>query len=78
MADDAQPFRFGQEKLFKNMVKNVLVIECTTSYNWYKIFDGATLTNGEQIKIEQASWQEINCTGYYDSGLIVEMRPGIC
>ena len=44
------------------MVKNVLVIECTTTYNWYKIFDGATLTNGEQIKIEQATWQEINCT----------------
>ena len=59
------------------MVKNVLVIECTTTYNWYKIFDGATLTNGEQIKVEQASWQEINCTGYFDSGLIVEMRPGM-
>lgn len=63
--------------LAENMVKNVLVIECTTTYNWYKIFDGATLTNGEQIKIEQATWQEINCTGYFDSGLIVEMRPGL-
>ena len=59
------------------MVKNVLVIECTTTYNWYKIFENAKLTHGEEIKVEQASWQEINCTGYFDSGLIVEMRPGL-
>ena len=56
------------------MVKNVLVVECTTHYNWYKIFDGAKLTNGEEIRIEQASWQEFNCTAYFDSGLIVELQ----
>ena len=56
------------------MVKNILVVECVTTYNWYKVFDGATLTSGEKIRVEQASWQEISMTGYYDSGLIVEMQ----
>lgn len=56
------------------MVKNLLIIECTSTYNWYKVFDGATLTSGEELRIEQASWQEFSCTGYYDSGLIVELQ----
>ena len=60
------------------MVKNLLVIECTSSYNWYKVFDGATLTSGEKLRVEQASWQEFSCTGYYDSGLIVELQRARC
>eukprot|EP01083_Nonionella_stella_P225847 802585_1 len=56
------------------MVKNILVVECVPSYNWYKIFEGAKLTSGEEIRIEQGSWQEINMTAYPDSGLIVELN----
>lgn len=56
------------------MVKNLLIIECTISYNWYQIFKDAKLTSGEELRVEQASWQEFSCTGYYDSGLICELN----
>lgn len=57
------------------MVKNVLIIECTLRYNWYKIFENATLTSGEEIRVEQARWQEVHLTAYSDAGLIIELAP---
>jgi len=45
------------------MVKTLLVIECTESFNWYKRFENA-LVHGEQVKVEQASWQDISLVSY--------------
>ena len=63
-----------QPKKFKNMVKYVLILECTTRYNWYEIFENATLLSGEKIVVEQATWQEVQMTAYSDSKLRVEIN----
>ncbi|ETO26152.1 hypothetical protein RFI_10985, partial [Reticulomyxa filosa] len=58
-----------------NNGENSLVLECTPRYNWYEIFAGAKLTSGEEVKVEQATWQEVSLTAYHDSGLVVTLAP---
>lgn len=33
--------------------KNLLVIECTSNFNWYKIFEGVKLSDGSPVVVEQ-------------------------
>jgi len=51
--------------------KNLLIIECQSSINWYTIFEGATLSDGTQIKVEQATWDELSLISYSDSGVLI-------
>lgn len=48
--------------------KTLLVVECQSRLNWYKVFEGATLADGTEIKVEQAEWDDIIPISYYDSG----------
>jgi len=43
--------------------KLLLVVECTTSFNWYEVFAGATV-NGYKIKVEQAEWDDLSIISY--------------
>ena len=54
------------------MVKTLLVVECTESYNWYEVFKGATV-HGEAIVVEQASWQDITAVSYPNQ-VVVSIR----
>jgi glutathione synthase/RimK-type ligase-like ATP-grasp enzyme len=45
------------------MVKNLLVIDYNASTNWYSKFKGIKLNNGEDIKVEQAGWEDIVLIG---------------
>ena len=56
------------------MVKKVLIIECVPRYNWYNIFKNGTLTSGEEIIVEQATWNDVNMTAY-DDGLVITLGP---
>jgi len=40
------------------MTKTLLVIDY--SHDYYKGFKGATLNNGEPIKVEQTEWKDIS------------------
>lgn len=54
------------------MVKTLLIVECTETFNWYKRFEGAEI-NGEKVVIEQASWQDISVVSY-ESACVVSIR----
>ncbi|KAH3759174.1 synapsin II [Pelomyxa schiedti] len=55
------------------MVKTVLVIECTSHFNWYNIFAGATLANGEPVNVEQTSYQDMSLVSYTNGGVVVHL-----
>jgi len=48
----------------------LLVVECTSMLNWYKIFEGATW-RGKPIRVEQAEWDDISLVVYGDSNSVV-------
>lgn len=52
----------------KPSTKTLLVVECQSRLNWYKIFEGAKLADGSVIKVEQAEWDDIMPVSYSDSG----------
>ncbi|KAL6070871.1 Type 1 glutamine amidotransferase domain-containing protein [Balamuthia mandrillaris] len=67
------------------MVKTLLVVECSAHLNWYNVFEGAVLhhhrgeeaehdVEGEEIRVEQAEWDDLTVVSYDDSGVIVTMR----
>eukprot|EP00771_Trimastix_marina_P000623 gnl/Trimastix_PCT/1642.p1 GENE.gnl/Trimastix_PCT/1642~~gnl/Trimastix_PCT/1642.p1 ORF type:complete len:412 (+),score=82.00 gnl/Trimastix_PCT/1642:60-1295(+) len=50
-------------------MKNLLVIDTGAGQahvNWYALFEGMTLRNGEEIKVEVAQYQDIAMTAYSD------------
>eukprot|EP01126_Amoeba_proteus_P048057 TRINITY_DN5536_c0_g2_i4.p1 TRINITY_DN5536_c0_g2~~TRINITY_DN5536_c0_g2_i4.p1 ORF type:complete len:304 (-),score=44.76 TRINITY_DN5536_c0_g2_i4:666-1577(-) len=54
--------------------KTLLVIECQSSINWYKIFDQLVLEDGTKITVEQATWDDIMPVSYHDSGVLCTIR----
>jgi len=54
-------------------MKTLLVIECQGNLNWYPLFEGLKI-HGEEIKVEQAEWDDISVISYFDSGAVVSLR----
>ena len=53
-------------------MKTLLVIGGSSSINWYKLFEGAEI-NGEPVKVEHASWDDITLVSYSDSGCVITL-----
>jgi len=55
-------------------MRKLLVIDHNRS-NWFDIFKNATLSNGEEIQVDQADWRDISLTAYSKKGAVVELSP---
>ena len=55
------------------MVKNLLVI-CSQKENYFKLFSGKKLSNGEEIVVDQAPWVDVEIVSYFDT-LVVHIKP---
>ncbi|ELR10890.1 Synapsin, ATP binding domain containing protein [Acanthamoeba castellanii str. Neff] len=55
------------------MERTLLVVECQANLNWYEIFAGAKL-HGEELKVEQAEWDDISVISYSDAGVVATLR----
>eukprot|EP01087_Luapelamoeba_hula_P021533 TRINITY_DN7553_c0_g1_i3.p1 TRINITY_DN7553_c0_g1~~TRINITY_DN7553_c0_g1_i3.p1 ORF type:complete len:473 (-),score=92.45 TRINITY_DN7553_c0_g1_i3:135-1553(-) len=54
----------------------LLVIGGKPDIDWYKLFAGASIHNGDvTIKVEMAAWDEIRLISYGDSGVVVDLLP---
>lgn len=54
-------------------MKHVLVI-CSQKENYFELFRGKTLENGDGIVVDQAPWVDIEAASYPDN-LVVTIRP---
>jgi len=52
-----------------------LVVDYST--NWYSIFKGTTLSNGEIIKVEQAEWSDIDVEFSSTKGAVVFLKASL-
>ena len=53
---------------------NLLVIGGKPTINWYDVFKGCKI-NGIDLKVEFTMWDEIQITGYSDSGVLCHLFP---
>lgn len=59
------------------MVKSVLVVECQSSLDWGRVFEGAHIAStGEPVEVVQSTFPDMSLVSYGDGPLVVSRRSG--